>query len=895
MTPPSLPPTSPNDGLSSPMANMNLQANNNKPGRSKRVYATTQPTASYQQPVQQQPNINPAYSSPQQPPLQQQQQPPLPQQPQQQQYQQPQPQPVANYPYVQQQQQQPSKPKPRIDPNQIPSPVQLRLTDEQTYQQEYYGTMSQSQLPLPTTNFRTIDQGNCNPRFMRSTVKEMPKTSDLIRDSHLPFGLTVQPLVDLHPDDESIHVAATTNADGPVRCTRCKGYINPACQFTDGGRKFICNLCEFTNDVPEDYFSHLDMSGQRIDLDQRPELQRGTVEFEVPQIYWTRNPVPLRVLFAVDVSYSAVHTGVLAAFCQVLAKIIFSEAAFPEGTQMGIMTFDTAVHFYNLSSTLDQAQMMVVPDINDMFLPLSSESLFVNPTESRDVVENLLSSLPTLFAENRAQTAVFGSAIKGGLMGLQNTGGKIHVLQSILPTIGPGALKMRDDPKLHGTDKERQLLSPQDALYTAMGKECVNEGVCVDLWAFPTNAYVDVSTLGVLPALTGGDTHYFWNFNVQRHLQAFSNQLERSLTREQGYNAALRIRCSNGLTVDDQFGNFFMNNNTDVEFAGIDADKAVAFTFRHDGKLEDGEAHVQCALLYTTRLGQRRVRIHNLRLQVTSNISVLFKQADLDTSMNLLSKQVISQAAKKLPQDLMAELDGECVRILAAYRKHCASSASAGQLILPESFKALPVYTLGLKKCAALRKDANLNIDFRVYTMRKLKSVGVTATVRWLYPRMIPVHTYLWNEENSSIPQQRLSCDRLDSNGVYLVEAPDITYLWIGQDVASASSELLQNLFGVSDPGQVDPEMQQVPTLDNPMSRRLHQLLAGHPMNPVKIVRQGLDNVYEFGSSLVEDDTFNQMSYVDYLCMIHKQIQNEIERDKHDQLVSSASYWAYRY
>ncbi|KAI8147373.1 Sec23/Sec24 trunk domain-containing protein [Fennellomyces sp. T-0311] len=774
---------------------------------------------------------------------------------------------------MQQQQpyQQPSKPKPRIDPNQIPSPVQLQLMDEQTYQEEYYGTMSQSPLPLATTNFKAIDQGNCNPRFMRATVKEIPSNSDLIRDSHLPFGLCVQPLADLHPDEEPIPVATTTNPDGPVRCTRCKAYINPACRFTDGGRKFTCNLCEFNNDVPEDYFSHLDMAGQRMDLNERPELQRGTVEFEVPEIYWTRNPTSLRVLFAVDVSYSAVHSGVLDAFCEALKGIMFSETAFPKGTQVGIITFDIAVHFYNLSSSLDQAQMMVVPDVNDMFLPLSSDSFFVDPLESRDVIETLLDSLPTLFTENRAQTAVFGSAIKGGLLALQNTGGKIHVLQTILPTAGPGALKMRDDPKLHGTDKERTLFAPQDALYTAMGKECVNEGVCVDLWAFPMNAYVDISTLGVLSALTGGDTHYFLNFKKERDLQAFASKLERSLTREQGYNAALRVRCSNGFTIDDQFGNFFMNNNTDVEFAGIDADKSVAFKFRHDGKVAEGEAHIQCALLYTTRLGHRRVRIHNLRLPVATSVSALFKQADLDTSMNLLSKQIISQASKKLTQDLMASLDGECVSILAAYRKHCASTASAGQLILPESFKVLPLYALGLKKCAALRKDTNMNIDFRVYNMRKLKSIGVAATIRWLYPRMVPIHTLL-NGENTNIPLTRLSCDRLEPTGIYTVEAPDATFVWIGQDVGSV---LLENLFGVADLNQINPEMHQLPILDNAMSRQLHQVLGNRLLVPLKIVRQGLDNGYEFGSALVEDETYSQMSYVDYLCMVHKQIQSE--------------------
>lgn len=70
------------------------------------------------------------------------------------------------------------------------------------------------------------------------------------------------------------------------------------------------------------------------------------------------------------------------------------------------------------------------------------------------------------------------------------------MFQSILPTAGVGALKNRDNPALYGTDKEKQLLAPQDILYNTIGKECVDFGICVDTWFFPMNAYVDVSTLG---------------------------------------------------------------------------------------------------------------------------------------------------------------------------------------------------------------------------------------------------------------------------------------------------------------------------------------------------------------------------------------------------------------
>jgi len=40
--------------------------------------------------------------------------------------------------------------------------------------------------------------------------------------------------------------------------------------------------------------------------------------------------------------------------------------------------------------------------------------------------------------------------------------------------------------------------------------------------------------------------------------------------------------------------------------------------------------------------------------------------------------------------------------MLACYRKNCAQSTTAGQLILPETLKLLPIYATALIKCDAL-------------------------------------------------------------------------------------------------------------------------------------------------------------------------------------------------
>jgi protein transport protein SEC24 len=47
------------------------------------------------------------------------------------------------------------------------------------------------------------------------------------------------------------------------------------------------------------------------------------------------------------------------------------------------MTFYNTIHFYNLQEGLSQPQVLIVSDIDDVFLPMP-DSLLVNLFESRD-------------------------------------------------------------------------------------------------------------------------------------------------------------------------------------------------------------------------------------------------------------------------------------------------------------------------------------------------------------------------------------------------------------------------------------------------------------------------------------------------------------------------------
>jgi protein transport protein SEC24 len=276
--------------------------------------------------------------------------------------------------------------------------------------------------------------------------------------------------------------------------------------FKSGGNKFVCNMCTFPNDVPSEYFAPTDPAGARVDRLQRPELTLGTVDFMVPKEYWGKEPVGLRWLFLIDVSAESLNRGFLNGFCEGIINALYgteteetegsAQPRVPAGSKVGIVTFDKDIHFYNLSSTLDKAQMLVMPDIEDPFVPLS-EGLFVDPQESKSIITSLLTELPAMFAEVKNPEPALLPTLNSALMALTATGGKIVCSLAALPTWGPGRLFLRDDGSMHSPDAEKKLLTTEHPGYKKVAQKMVESGVGIDFFlAAPSGGYLDIATIG---------------------------------------------------------------------------------------------------------------------------------------------------------------------------------------------------------------------------------------------------------------------------------------------------------------------------------------------------------------------------------------------------------------
>lgn len=85
----------------------------------------------------------------------------------------------------------------------------------------------------------------------------------------------------------------------------------------------------------------------------------------------------------------------------------------------------------------------------------------------------------------------------------------------------------------------------------------------------------------------------------------------------------------------------------DVELAGIDSTKALVVRFDYDTKLPEGkDSAFQVALLYTNRLGERRLRVHTLSLRTSSVLADIFRGADMDAVLTAMPKMLVSDVPK---------------------------------------------------------------------------------------------------------------------------------------------------------------------------------------------------------------------------------------------------------
>jgi protein transport protein SEC24 len=116
-------------------------------------------------------------------------------------------------------------------------------------------------------------------------------------------------------------------------------------------------------------------------------------------------------VFVIDVSYSAIQSGMVATAARTILDSLDRLPNNESRTRIGLITVDSSLHFYNLNANLTEPQMLVVSDLEDIYLPQPTD-LLANLTESVQTLRTLLEKLPDMFKDSVNVNNALGTGLQ---------------------------------------------------------------------------------------------------------------------------------------------------------------------------------------------------------------------------------------------------------------------------------------------------------------------------------------------------------------------------------------------------------------------------------------------------------------------------------------------------
>ncbi|XP_073716463.1 protein transport protein Sec24C [Misgurnus anguillicaudatus] len=756
-----------------------------------------------------------------------------------------------------------------LDPRLLPSVVQVIKEDRVQWEGKVFVSKSKSSVPpLSSTRCTLEDRGNATARFLRCTSYIFPVDAQSAQKSHLPLGATLCPLAT--PERGELAVPVCEAGDCVKGCRHCGAFMSPAMIWQDCGQRFYCPFCDKLNDVPWQSYQPTSQ-GRRVDWERKPELSLGSYEIQEKQ---TANAAVL--LLAIDVSASAMRTGHLKHICQQICSQlqILQEAggADQSDLRVGLMTYDSRIHLYNLSPALSRPHMMVITDCEEIELPVM-DGLLVPLKDCRHIAERVLQEIACFNPESEERSSSQDLPVCAALKILQaaDSPGKLLIfhISPLTESTDP-----KSSPGFFNSSKVKSIFQAPDCSIS-LAKECVNQGCSVHTFVF-SHQEVGGAWPGHIPFLTGGRLMCYKSLQSEMELQHFQADLSRCVNMQMAFKAQLKVFVSKEMRVSGCYGAFIAGpDSSRVAMAALDWRTAMAFEFTHNKSLDETRGvAIQFVLSYSTSSGENRRRIHTVTLPCSHQLLDTFRSSQAETLLTFYCKKMYTLALESPLQSLREDLQTEVTEMLASFRKHnCTTSASPGQLVLPQFLKVLPVYINSLRKSEVLLPGLRSSVHQRLQLRSLIVSMDTLSIASQIYPLILPLPVCAGNANMPSVEETvRCTVSSLDPGGLYLIYCPLALLIWVGSRVPPHT--LLQ-LFNTNSISNLTSGEIKLPVLENFLSISTRALICSLQSSAavtlqLKMVKEGDSCDESLQHLLVEDKSPNGgASYADFLFHLH--------------------------
>jgi protein transport protein SEC24 len=367
------------------------------------------------------------------------------------------------------------------------------------------------------------------------------------------------------------------------------------------------------------------------------------------------------------------------------------------------------------------------------------------------------------------------------------------------------------------------------------------------------------------------------------------NELRHNLTRFTAWEAVCRVRCSKGFRVSSFNGHFFVRSMDLLALPATNADAAYAVQIAHDEQLPTSNvSYLQCALLYTTADGERRIRVHTMSVPVVPDIAQMFRSIDGGAMSAFLTRLAVERSLTARLQDAREAMQLKLSQSMREFRLLNTSAARAFNcLIFPDMMRLMPLFTLCAAKSPSLRgQTRDVSVDERIRSTFEILSAPTEAILRRLYPAMYALHAMppeagLQNEAGGIVmpPRTVLAGERVDARGAYLVDDGRQCLIWLGKMLDRG---FINAVFGAQGPPNPDVDFEPTLVEETQLSKQVCGVIAEVRRRAANgchctltVIKQGEPSEALLFPLLVEDrgaGGAGAMSYADFLILLHRQV-----------------------
>eukprot|EP01029_Cantina_marsupialis_P005163 TRINITY_DN1552_c1_g1_i2.p1 TRINITY_DN1552_c1_g1~~TRINITY_DN1552_c1_g1_i2.p1 ORF type:complete len:915 (+),score=248.97 TRINITY_DN1552_c1_g1_i2:140-2746(+) len=744
----------------------------------------------------------------------------------------------------------------------------------------------------PTVQDPDSIEENADSKYMACSLNVIPRTQMKLQVTNVPLVVSFRPFAE--GDFEKVPLIGDKYLE---RCRSCRAYMNPFVEWLDHGRIWKCPFCTISNTIQVKKFVLSSEDNKPGDFNERPELHQGSYEVKATEQYLKNPPACPVYLFLLDVSQYAVH-GVryLETFCDtVRSSLDYIRDGSEKRAKIGFVMYDRVINFAVFKPNKTDVMPSIVSVANirgdNTFVPAPFNRIIVDMEEFAVAIDEFLSALPLIFEDPDINESgsdapalsaynCLGSALRIAHLLVRGNGGKIIVANTCLPNSGDGTLMTRDFTE---SSSDNELLLNQNSLYKELAQAMNKDHIQVEVFQMK-HKYCDNATIGLVAQSTGGRLFSYESFNQVVHGELLCRDLTRILTLPTTWESIVRVRCSHG-SITRILGAPFANDLCLV--AQMDRDTKLSFEFDLEENLRNVEyVYFQSGAVITTNDGDRRIRVHTLRLPVSDMNAEVMMNINAPVVAGYLAKKAVVTAEASGFRQACWDMDRSCRKIIQACKKICGPDVPTGQDGplggVPQNAMLLPLYCLSLMKSPFFRRG--IDADIRVIYRFAINRLCISPQSRKLmYPTFFSIFSEIQTKNGQLvIPDQKSPrYNAIQQEEVYILDNGVQIFLYVGH---STSIDVRMDIFGegmVNTNGEFKSYPVYVPKLTNDTNELIRKYVTilrqdSTVAQPVLIILGGGPFESFFRMQLVEDSFVLQdkpeewdKSYAEYLHIIN--------------------------